>query len=188
MWGTALERTGLESLERTAWGLGEGAWLPQSEGAWLAHSDLKPLRQAGEMMAYHLTDVKWKDGSLHADIPITRISELFNVNHFIVSQTNPHAIPFMSKPQRTRKKQENDEEQSPSMMRRGWWVMRYLVTSELAHRFRQAVTMGLVPKILEATLFQVHPSPCNGAFAWQACAAARPRVALVLHSHLLSER
>lgn len=32
--------------------------------------------------------------------------------------------------------------------------MRYLVTSELAHRFRQAVTMGLVPKILEATLFQ----------------------------------
>jgi TAG lipase/steryl ester hydrolase/phospholipase A2/LPA acyltransferase len=118
---------------------------------------LKPLRQAGEMMAYHLTDVKWKDGSLHADIPITRISELFNVNHFIVSQTNPHAIPFMSKPQRTRKKQENDEEQSPSMIRRGWWVMRYLVTSELAHRFRQAVTRGLVPKILEATLFQVKP-------------------------------
>ena len=54
-------------------------------------------------MAYHLTDVKWKDGSLHADLPITRISELFNVNHFIVSQTNPHAIPFMSKPVRTRK-------------------------------------------------------------------------------------
>jgi predicted acylesterase/phospholipase RssA len=107
------------------------------------------------MMAYHLTDVKWKDGSLHADIPISRISELFNVNHFIVSQTNPHAIPFMSKPLRTRKKQENDEEQSRSMVRRGWWVMRYLVTSELAHRFRQAVTMGLVPKILEATLFQV---------------------------------
>jgi TAG lipase/steryl ester hydrolase/phospholipase A2/LPA acyltransferase len=110
--------------------------------------------QGGEMIAYHLTDVKWKDGSLHADLPITRISELFNVNHFIVSQTNPHAIPFMSKPLRTRKKEEHMESKSPGVMRRGWSVMRYLITSELAHRFRQAVTMGLVPKILEATLFQ----------------------------------
>lgn len=33
-------------------------------------------------------------------------------------------------------------------------VLRYLITSEAAHRFKQAINMGLVPKILEATLFQ----------------------------------
>lgn len=48
--------------------------------------ELVAKNEAGELTSYHLTDVKWKDGSLHADLPITRISELFNVNHFIVSQ------------------------------------------------------------------------------------------------------
>jgi predicted acylesterase/phospholipase RssA len=28
----------------------------------------------------------WSDGSLENDLPMTRLSELFNVNHFIVSQ------------------------------------------------------------------------------------------------------
>jgi len=108
----------------------------------------------GDPVPYHLTDVKWKDGSLEADLPITRLSELFNVNHFIVSQTNPHAIPFMCKPRRIRKKHEHQLSESPSLVRRCFSVARYLVTSELAHRFKQAVSMGLVPKILEATLFQ----------------------------------
>jgi TAG lipase/steryl ester hydrolase/phospholipase A2/LPA acyltransferase len=31
----------------------------------------------------------WSDGSLENDLPMTRLSELFNVNHFIVSQGNP---------------------------------------------------------------------------------------------------
>jgi len=33
----------------------------------------------------------------HSDLPIARLSELFNVNHFIVSQVNPHVIPFIQK-------------------------------------------------------------------------------------------
>ena len=115
--------------------------------------ELLAKNEEGDLVQYHLTDVKWKDGSLHADLPITRISELFNVNHFIVSQTNPHAIPFLSKPVHTRKALEHSESSS-SFFRRGVSVVGYLLTSELAHRFRQAVTIGLVPKILEATLFQ----------------------------------
>ena len=31
------------------------------------------------------------DGSVDADLPMQQISELFNVNHFIVSQVNPHS-------------------------------------------------------------------------------------------------
>eukprot|EP01034_Spumella_vulgaris_P025151 gene25151-31574_t len=33
----------------------------------------------------------YTDGSLESDLPMQQISELFNVNHFIVSQVNPHA-------------------------------------------------------------------------------------------------
>lgn len=41
--------------------------------------------------------LKWNDGSLKSDLPIMRMRRLHNVNHFIVSQTNPHVIPFMTK-------------------------------------------------------------------------------------------
>lgn len=63
--------------------------------------ELVAKNEAGELTSYHLTDVKWKDGSLHADLPITRISELFNVNHFIVSQVLLVAICSHFKTSRT---------------------------------------------------------------------------------------
>lgn len=34
-------------------------------------------------------------GSLDNDLPMSRLAELFNVNHFIVSQVNPHVVPFL---------------------------------------------------------------------------------------------
>jgi TAG lipase / steryl ester hydrolase / phospholipase A2 / LPA acyltransferase len=41
--------------------------------------------------------LKWNDGSLKSDLPVLRLRRLHNVNHFIVSQTNPHVIPFMAR-------------------------------------------------------------------------------------------
>lgn len=35
------------------------------------------------------------DGSINMDLPFKRISELFNINYIIVSQVNPHVIPFL---------------------------------------------------------------------------------------------
>ena len=37
----------------------------------------------------------WVDGSLDNDIPAQRLRELFGVNHFIVSQANPHVAAFL---------------------------------------------------------------------------------------------
>lgn len=34
------------------------------------------------------------DGSMEADLPMQHLSEMFNINHFIISQANPHAIFF----------------------------------------------------------------------------------------------
>jgi TAG lipase/steryl ester hydrolase/phospholipase A2/LPA acyltransferase len=53
------------------------------------------LRQrlpSGETVAYMGTET-WIDGSLKGDLPMRRLSRLHNVNHFIVSQVNPHVAP-----------------------------------------------------------------------------------------------
>lgn len=39
---------------------------------------------------------RWVDGSMLGDLPKSRVSRLHNVNHFVVSQTNPHVVPFLS--------------------------------------------------------------------------------------------
>lgn len=48
----------------------------------------------GQTVAY-MPSKRWTDGSLSADLPMLRLARLHNVNHYIVSQTNPHVIPFM---------------------------------------------------------------------------------------------
>lgn len=50
----------------------------------------------GCFVQYQPTGLKYVDGSIGGDLPMARISELFNVNAFIVSQVNPHVVPFLS--------------------------------------------------------------------------------------------
>ena len=53
------------------------------------------LRQrlaSGETAPYMGTET-WIDGSIKGDLPMRRLSRLHNVNHFIVSQVNPHVAP-----------------------------------------------------------------------------------------------
>ena len=53
---------------------------------------------------------------------MTRLSELFNVNHFIVSQVNPHVAPFVY----------------VNESKRGFFsAFFYLFKSELKHRVMQ---------------------------------------------------
>jgi len=39
---------------------------------------------------------QWIDGSVHGDLPLMRMARLHNVNRTIVSQANPHVLPFIS--------------------------------------------------------------------------------------------
>lgn len=50
--------------------------------------------RSGNAVPYLTAGLKWLDGSMQGDLPITRLRELFNVNFFIVSQCNPHAQLF----------------------------------------------------------------------------------------------
>ena len=38
----------------------------------------------------------WIDGSVHRDLPFDSLRQMLNINHFIVSQTNPHVVPLLS--------------------------------------------------------------------------------------------
>ena len=49
----------------------------------------------GSMEPYMESEL-WADGGVSLDIPMGRMGRLHNVNHFIVSQTNPHVLPFVS--------------------------------------------------------------------------------------------
>ena len=44
----------------------------------------------------YLPTRRWIDGSVSDDLPAKRLARLYGVNHYIVSQTNPHIIPFVT--------------------------------------------------------------------------------------------
>ena len=56
---------------------------------------LQALDDHGERKDY-LPSRKWVDGSVSDDMPAKRLARLYGVNHYIVSQTNPHVLPFVS--------------------------------------------------------------------------------------------
>eukprot|EP00180_Rhodochaete_pulchella_P000919 Plantae.Rhodophyta-Rhodochaete_pulchella.ctg17458.p1 GENE.Plantae.Rhodophyta-Rhodochaete_pulchella.ctg17458~~Plantae.Rhodophyta-Rhodochaete_pulchella.ctg17458.p1 ORF type:complete len:513 (+),score=40.76 Plantae.Rhodophyta-Rhodochaete_pulchella.ctg17458:166-1539(+) len=83
----------------------------------------------GALVPYHMDlGVRWVDGSIKSDVPIARVGELFNVNHFIVSQVNPHVIP------------------------RGSWLLRsrlaMALKSEIKFRYSQLVDLNVVPDFI----------------------------------------
>ena len=50
----------------------------------------------GEKVPY-IPSRQWVDGSIKNDLPIQRLARIYGVNHSIVSQTNPHVLPFLSR-------------------------------------------------------------------------------------------
>ncbi|KAK7396201.1 hypothetical protein VNO78_17034 [Psophocarpus tetragonolobus] len=68
--------------------------------------ELMAKDRSGEIVPYHppfnlgpeegsAPARRWRDGSLEIDLPMIQLKELFNVNHFIVSQANPHIAPLL---------------------------------------------------------------------------------------------
>ena len=46
---------------------------------------------------------KWVDGSVSDDLPAKRMARVYGVNHFVVSQVNPHVFPFLTNSEGERK-------------------------------------------------------------------------------------
>ena len=73
------------------------------------------------------------------DSPLSRIAELFNVNHFVVSQARPYIAPFL--------RSDLQHPNNPRQARRTGVVapLLRLVTLEVHHRLSQLDSLGLLP-------------------------------------------
>ena len=84
----------------------------------------------GNIVPWNPSGHRWIDGSVENDLPMARLSELFNVNHFIVSQVNPHVVPFLSsKP---------TEKSHPFIS-----SISFLLKSEIQHRLGQLIDLDI---------------------------------------------
>lgn len=98
--------------------------------------NIVPWAPASEIDLRHWTHVSYTD----RDSPLMRIAELFNVNHFIVSQARPYLIPFLQ-----------SDMQGPSLFETrnktisATAFLLRMVGLELRHRLRQLDTLGLLP-------------------------------------------
>ncbi|KAK7204729.1 acyl transferase/acyl hydrolase/lysophospholipase [Myxozyma melibiosi] len=61
----------------------------------LSHTLMAKDPRTSQPVPWNPTAQRWIDGSVDNDLPMSRLNEMFNVNHFIVSQVNPHIVPFL---------------------------------------------------------------------------------------------
>ena len=83
--------------------------------------------------------------------PLSRIAELFNVNHFIVSQARPYLVPFL----------QSDMHGPSALHTRGGRTsltggLLRLITLEVHHRLHQLDSLGLLPLSIRRFLVDEH--------------------------------
>ncbi|KKK22130.1 hypothetical protein P175DRAFT_0469683 [Aspergillus ochraceoroseus IBT 24754] len=97
----------------------------------------------GDPVPWNDLHKQYIDGSVDGDLPMNRLAEMFNVNHFIVSQVNPHVVPFLPK----------DEEPKSvatptSSTSRLFYTVTRLAKDEILHRMAVLTELGMFPTSL----------------------------------------
>lgn len=108
--------------------------------------------KTGEAVPWNPSPQRWIDGSVDNDIPMTRLAEMFNVNHFIVSQVNPHVVPFLVKDEAAIGE---EARKSTSTVAPGpTWLnsLSHLAKGEALHRMHTLADMGILPNLLTKTV------------------------------------
>ncbi|KAJ9058178.1 triacylglycerol lipase [Entomophthora muscae] len=104
--------------------------------------DLLIKDKAGQIVPWNSSAIRWANGQTsEIESPMSRLSELYNVNHFIVSQASPYVVPFMSKELQL---------QDDRLMSR----VRNVFYSEIGHRLHQLEQFRLLPRILRGVVDQ----------------------------------
>lgn len=99
----------------------------------------------GENIPWNPTPQRWIDGSVDNDLPMTRLAEMFNVNHFIVSQVNPHVVPFLAKDDEAiTKDAQLDGESGLGLI----YTITNLAKDEALHRMHMLAEMGIFPNLV----------------------------------------
>jgi TAG lipase/lysophosphatidylethanolamine acyltransferase len=100
------------------------------------HGNIIPWKPANTADFRHWTHVSYSD----RESPLLRIAELFNVNHFIVSQARPYLIPFLQSDMHGPNLLETRNKAASATA----FLVR-MVGLEMRHRLRQLDTLRLLP-------------------------------------------
>ena len=104
--------------------------------------------KTGEAIPWNPSPQRWIDGSVDNDLPMTRLAELFNVNHFIVSQVNPHVVPFLVKDEdmitQEARQSTTTVASTPNWLR----VVTHLAKGEALHRMHTLADLGIFSNTL----------------------------------------
>jgi len=92
---------------------------------------------SGEIVPYHRIKTLYVDGSVAQDLPMQRLSELFNINSFIVSQVNPHVLPFLNV--------ESSGMLESSFKKKFMRAFKGFVRNEIRHIIIQTNDLGILP-------------------------------------------
>lgn len=109
----------------------------------------------GEHVPY-IPGRKFVDGSIKDDLPIRRLSRLYGVNHSIVSQTNPHVVPFIAR----------EPEQRSLISVLGDWTLHNITMNlryalDLTQRYVQSNDIGLSLDKLQSIVRQKYVGDIN---------------------------
>jgi predicted acylesterase/phospholipase RssA len=108
----------------------------------MAPAKLIAKSSTGELEPFEVDGVEWIDGSVQADLPFQRISTLFAVSSFIVSQTNFHIVPFLNK------------EHHPTKKSKYWQFFQHLEW-DIRGRALKLSRLGLFPRIFGQDISKV---------------------------------
>ncbi|KAH7140142.1 acyl transferase/acyl hydrolase/lysophospholipase [Dactylonectria estremocensis] len=103
----------------------------------------------GEHLPWNPSPQRWIDGSVDNDLPMTRLAEMFNVNHFIVSQVNPHVVPFLSKDDHLSPTAPLERDRSSRTDEFDWvCTLTSLAKHEALHRLHFLAELGVMPNLV----------------------------------------
>lgn len=104
--------------------------------------------KTGNAVPWNPSPQRWIDGSVDNDLPMTRLAEMFNVNHFIVSQVNPHVVPFLVKEEDSLAQQA--QQTSGTVTSGPTWLnsVAHLAKGEALHRMHTMADIGIFPNTL----------------------------------------
>ncbi|KAG0658880.1 Lipase 4 [Monosporozyma unispora] len=92
------------------------------------------------------SSVKFVDGSVDNDLPISRLSEMFNVDHIIACQVNIHVVPFLKLSVSCVGGEIEDE--FSARLRQNLGKMYNFLSNEMIHAFEVGSEMGIATNTL----------------------------------------
>ncbi|KAK3280244.1 hypothetical protein CYMTET_11915 [Cymbomonas tetramitiformis] len=109
----------------------------------------------GNIVPFEVDGVEWIDGSVQADVPFRRMATVFSVSNFIVSQVNPHVVPFIH----MQEKGNGDVRVSQNSF---YWRLCRVLDMDMRSRVLALSNLGLMPRLFGQDMTRIFTQKYHG--------------------------